>query len=85
MLIARKSEVDMSEQAQTQTAAAQPRKKIFLSVVIEGEPQRAQKYCELLQMELETTIKFIDAMFSSAEPDALDRCRACVHETKVDA
>jgi hypothetical protein len=41
---------------------------LFLTIEVTGEPARVAKYLELLQMELRTTVDFMDAMYSSAEP-----------------
>lgn len=56
----------------------------FLTIQISGEPKRVDTYVELLQMELQTTVRFMDAMFASAEPE-----RSCcpvvqIHETKAE-
>lgn len=41
---------------------------LFLTIEVTGEPNRVAKYVELLQMELRTTVDFMDALYSSAEP-----------------
>jgi hypothetical protein len=41
----------------------------FLTVQISGEEKRVAKYFELLEMELKTSVAFMDAMFVSAEPE----------------
>jgi hypothetical protein len=41
---------------------------LFLTIEVTGEAARVAKYVELLQMELRTTVDFMDAMYSSAEP-----------------
>lgn len=41
---------------------------MFMTIEVTGEPARVAKYLELLQMELRTTVDFMDAMYSSAEP-----------------
>jgi hypothetical protein len=41
---------------------------LFLTIEVTGEPARVAKYLELLQMELRTTVDFMDAMYSSADP-----------------
>ena len=55
----------------------------FLTIQISGEAKRVDTCVELLQMELQTTVLFMNAMFFSGEPE-----RSCpvvqILETKTE-
>jgi hypothetical protein len=55
----------------------------FLTVQISGEEKRVDKYTELIEMEVKTSVAFWDAMFHSADPGCV--CPVVqIHETKAE-